>query len=78
MSESGAPGTELTDYNITINCTKSEDTPVKSADGPSVSVSVSAGDNITCLISNSADARVRSVSPVLECVLFSDGQPDVA
>jgi len=78
VSESGAPGTELTDYNITINCTKSEDMPVKSADGPSVSVSVSAGDNITCLISNSADARVRSVSPVLECVLFSDGQPDVA
>lgn len=78
VSESGASGTQLSDYVITTRCTTSDGTEVASANGPSVSVTVREGDKITCAITNTADARPESVSPVLECVVFSDSQPDVA
>ena len=44
----------------------------------SVDVIVRRGDAIVCTITNEAKAQAPNVSPVLECVLFNNGSPDVA
>ena len=56
------------------------DTVVASANGPSVDVAVGRGQAIVCTISNTAKPRPvdPDVRPVLDCVLFKDGSPDVA
>gem|GEM_PF-6102474 len=77
VSESGASGTSLGDYTIETVCRDGE-TVVAGSNGPTVDVQVGRGQAITCVIENTASPKQKTVSPVLECVLFNDGQPDVA
>ena len=78
VSESGAGGTELTDYLTSITCTGGGSDVSK--DGTSIDVSVARGGAVVCTITNERKGQPppKPVSPVLECVLFNDGQPDVA
>ena len=82
VSESGAPGTSLADYNVEIVCR--DEGPTRAGDrgarDPSVEVQVRRGSEIVCTITNTAEQKSddRVVSPVLECVVFNDGSPDVA
>ena len=78
VSESGAGETKLTDYVTSISCAGGGSDV--SMDGTSIDVSVARGGAAVCTITNERKAlpQPASVSPVLECVLFSDGQPDVA
>ncbi len=78
VSESGAEGTQLGDYTISITCTGGASDV--SAAGDSISVTVRRGDSAVCTITNEIKEKPNpeAVVPVLECVLFSDGQPDVA
>ena len=78
VSESGAEGTQLGDYTISITCTGGASDV--SAAGDSISVTVRLGDSAVCTITNEIKEKPNpeAVVPVLECVLFSDGQPDVA
>ena len=82
MSESGAPGTSLADYNVEIVCRDEGPTRVgdRGASGPSSAVQVLRGSAIVCTITNTAKQKSddRDVSPVLKCVVFNDGSPDVA
>jgi uncharacterized repeat protein (TIGR01451 family) len=76
ISESAAPGTSLADYTISISCVGGS-SPV-SASGPSIQVPVRRGDAITCTIRNENTSQAKDVAPVLECVVFGDGKPDIA
>ena len=78
VSESGAEGTPLEDYTIFIRCTGGASDV--SAAGDSISVTVRPGDAAVCTITNEIKEKPKpeAVAPVLECVLFGDGQPDVA
>jgi hypothetical protein len=73
VGESAAPGTSLDDYRTSITCTNGA-----GADGSSLKVTVGRGEAVVCTISNTAKSKPGKVSPVLECVLFGDTQPDVA
>jgi hypothetical protein len=80
VSEAGAPGTDLDDFSSTPSCTPG-DVGTPAPDGRSVSdVSVAEGETVTCTFTNTANPPPdsESVTPILECVLFKDGQPDVA
>jgi len=77
VSESGAAGTSLADYTIETVC-RDDDTVVASSSGPTVDLTVGRGQAITCVIENTATPKQKTVSPVLECVLFGDSQADVA
>ena len=82
VSESGAPGTSLADYDVEIVCRDEGPTGVgdRGASDPSVVVQVRSGSAIVCVVTNTAEQEPdeRVVSPVLECVVFNDGSPDVA
>ena len=77
MSESGAAGTSLDDYEVAIVC-RNKDEVVAGASGPSVSVGVTPDQAITCTITNTRKPKSGTVTPTLECVAFRDGAPDVA
>ena len=81
VSESGAGETNLGDYTIQSRCTAEGGTDVGTSEGASVSgVTVAEGKTVTCTFTNTAKLPPdsESVTPELECVLFKDGQPDVA
>jgi len=78
VSESEALGTSLADYTIQITCRTEANTDAGSSNDQSVDVTVRRGQAVTCVIENTAKPKQKTVSPVLECVLFADGQPDVA
>ena len=82
MSETAARGTQLQDYTIQTVCRTGggEGTVVASGDGPSFSVNVGRGQALFCVITNTRKPGPgdRDVRPVLECVLFNDGAPDIA
>ena len=77
VSESGAPGTSLADYNVEIVCR--DEGPTRAGDrgarDPSVEVQVLRGSAIVCTITNTAEQKSddRVVSPVLECVVSTTG-----
>jgi len=78
VSEAGADGTQLRDYETSIRCTVG--TSEISREGTSIDVAVARGGSATCLITNQAEEqpKPKGVLPIVECVLFNDGQPDVA
>jgi uncharacterized repeat protein (TIGR01451 family) len=78
VSESGADGTKLADYAVSIRCTGAGNDV--SREGTSIEVSVPRGGNVVCTVTNQAKElpRPKAVTPVLDCVLFKEGQPDVA
>jgi uncharacterized repeat protein (TIGR01451 family) len=81
VREDGAGGTSLSDYSIRSRCTTEAGSEVGTSQGASVSgVTVAEGTTVTCLFTNTAKLPPDSetVTPTLECVLFKDGQPDVA
>jgi hypothetical protein len=81
VSESGHGRTVLDDYSIQSRCTTSDGRDVGTSHGSSVSgVTVAQGETVTCTFTNTAKLPPdsASVTPILECVLFGDGQPDVA
>ena len=82
VSESGAPGTSLADYHVTIVCRDEGPTRVgdRGASDPSVDVQVRSGSAVVCVVTNTAKQKPggRVVSPVLECVVFNDSGLDVA
>ena len=82
VSETAARGTQLQDYTIQTVCRTGggEGTVVASGDGPSLSVNVGRGQALFCVITNTRKPGPgdRDVRPVLECVLFNDGAPDIA
>jgi hypothetical protein len=80
VSESGAGETDLADYSIESRCTMGNK-DVGTSHGASVSgVTVPEGETVTCTFTNTAKLPPdsESVTPELDCVLFKDGQPDVA
>jgi hypothetical protein len=79
VSETAALGTQLGDYTIETVC-RDGATVVASASGPSVMVTVRRNQAIVCVITNTRTGEPddRTVTPVLECVLFDSGSPDVA
>jgi hypothetical protein len=76
VSESAAPGTSLADYTISISCVGGA-SPV-SASAPSIQVPVRRGEAIMCTVRNENKSRAKDVAPLLECVVFGDGKPDIA
>jgi uncharacterized repeat protein (TIGR01451 family) len=79
VSESAADGTSLDDYEVAIVCRNNKDNEiVTGASGPSVKLSVSGDQAITCTITNTKKPKQGTVTPTLECVAFRDGAPDVA
>ena len=81
VSEEGAGGTNLADYTIESRCTAEGRPNVGTSNGASVSgVTVDEGKTVTCTFTNTKKLPPdsESVTPELECVLFKDGQPDVA
>jgi uncharacterized repeat protein (TIGR01451 family) len=81
VSEDGAGGTDLANYTIESRCTTEGGPDVGTSNGASVSgVTVAEGKTVTCTFTNTAKLPPdsESVTPELECVLFKDGQPDVA
>lgn len=77
VSESGAGETDLGDYATSIRCIGGGKDV--SQEGSSIDVSVSRGSSIVCTITNEAKAPApKALTPVLDCVLFKDGQQDVA
>ena len=82
VSESGAPGTSLADYEVAIVCRDEGPTGVgdRGANDPSLEVQVRRGSAIVCVVTNTAkqEPDERVVSPDLECVVFNEGSPDIA
>jgi len=76
VSEEGAPGTSLGNYTTAVSCESGGNSVGQG--GTSVSVTVRRGQAIECTFTNSAKAQARQVTPVLECVVFNDGAPDIA
>ena len=80
VGESAASGTSLDDYRVQIVCRASggDGDVVAQGSGTSLSVQVSKGDAIVCTITNEATEDAKSVSPVLDCVVFDNGAPSFA
>jgi hypothetical protein len=80
VGESAALGTSLADYRVEIVCRGEGGTGavLAGANGPSVDVQVRRNDAVVCVITNIAEQESRPVSPVLECVVFSQTEPDLA
>ena len=81
VSESeGDDATELEDFTIRTVCRRGTDI-VAQSDGPGVGdVTVGEGKTVTCAFTNTKKPPPdsKSAAPVLECVFFKDGQPDMA
>ena len=80
VSEAGADETKLGDYQTSIRCTVGASEISK--EGTSIDVSVARGGAVTCT-DHERGARTsrqpkQCLARSLECVLFNDGQPDVA
>ncbi len=74
-------GTSLADYNVRSSAvTKVDEGRRQGRKRPVVAVQVGRGSEVVCTITNTAEQKAddRDVSPVLECVVFNDGSPDVA
>ena len=81
VSEAGVGGTNLGDFDIASRCTATDGSDVGTSHGESVSgVTVAEGKTVTCVFTNTRKPPPdsESITPELECVLFKDGQPDVA
>jgi len=79
VREVGADGTDLEDYEIDSRCTAEGGPDVGTSHGDVVDgVTVAQGATVTCTFTNTLPPKTDSVTPELECVLFKDGQPDVA
>jgi uncharacterized repeat protein (TIGR01451 family) len=76
VSETPASGTSPDDYTTAISC-RNGDTVV-AAGGTSATVTVRRGDALVCVVENNRKPAAPDLQPILECVLFSDGSPDVA
>ena len=80
VSESGAEGTQLGDYTVQIVCRTNGGAGevVAGENGTSVVVNVRHNEAIVCTITNEIEQEPDTVSPMLECVVFNEGGPDVA
>ena len=78
VSETAASGTSLDDYTTQISCRNGASEI--GGKGSSLAITVRRGDGWICVIENSANPKPVEphLRPILECVLFDDGSPDVA
>ena len=77
VSESAVPPTKLGDYSTDVSC-RNGSTGAVGTNGPSFQLTVQRGDAWVCTITNEAEALTDGVRPILECVVFGSGGPDVA
>src|SRR5262249_11939931 len=77
VSESAVPPTALDDYLIDISC-RNGSAGVVGTTGPSFQLTVQRGDAWVCTLTNEAEPLSDGVRPILECVVFRSGGPDVA
>ena len=77
VGESGAGGTDLSLYDIQISCLSSGGV-VAEGSGARLSVPVKLRQAVVCTITNTLKAAKADVVPMLECVAFRHGAPDVA
>ena len=77
VGESGAGGTDLSLYDIQISCLSGGGV-VAEGSGARLSVPVKLRQAVVCTITNTLKAAKADVVPMLECVAFRHGAPDVA
>jgi uncharacterized repeat protein (TIGR01451 family) len=80
VGESGAKGTDLGEYHVEIVCRTGGGAGdvVAQGTGASVRVGVRRNEAIVCTITNEGEHHPEVVRPVLECVVFNEGEPDLA
>ena len=80
VSETAVSPAKLADYTIQIVCRTGNGAGdvVAQGDGAELSVPVRRNDVVVCTITNAAKPKPKTVTPMLECVVFRDGVPDIA
>ena len=76
VGESAAKNTDLSDFDVQVICRDGTGV-VREGSGPRLSVTIRNGQEIVCTITNTLKIA-NTISPVLECVVFQSGAPNVA
>ena len=77
VGESAAPGTKLANYAVQIVCVSGGNV-VAGAASTTVQVTVHRNENVLCTITNTLKSNLKPLVPVLDCVVFRNGAPDLA